>query len=78
MKDQQEAEKQKSHSQEIQKLVEIQKVEIANKKTEVMADLDKVEPAVIDAQQAVKSIRKQHLVNILQMSTFYHWCVEDF
>ena len=29
-----------------------------------MADLDKVEPAVIDAQQAVKSIRKQHLVNI--------------
>ena len=74
MKDQQEAEKQKSHSQEIQKLVEIQKVEIANKKTEVMADLDKVEPAVIDAQQAVKSIRKQHLVNILKISTFYQGC----
>ncbi len=62
MKDQQEAEKQKTHSQEIQKLLEIQKVEIAIKKTEVMADLDKVEPAVVDAQQAVKSIRKQHLV----------------
>ncbi len=62
VKDQQEAEKQKAHSQEIQKLLEIQKVEIATKKTEVMADLDKVEPAVIEAQQAVKSIRKQHLV----------------
>jgi len=62
VKDQQEAEKQKTHSQEIQKLLEIQKVEIAIKKTEVMADLDKVEPAVVDAQQAVKSIRKQHLV----------------
>ena len=62
MKDQQEAEKQKTHSQEIQKLLEIQKVEIAIKKTEVMADLDKVEPAVVDAQQAVKSTRKQHLV----------------
>jgi dynein heavy chain 1 len=67
VKDQQEAEKQKSHSQEIQKLVEIQKVEIATKKTEVMVDLDKVEPAVIDAQQAVKSIRKQHLVIYFKM-----------
>ena len=64
MKDQQEAEKQKAHSQEIQKLLEIQKIEISTKKTEVMADLDKVEPAVIDAQQAVKSIRKQQLVRL--------------
>jgi hypothetical protein len=68
VKDQQEAEKQKAHSQEIQKLLEIQKVEIATKKTEVMADLDKVEPAVIDAQQAVKSIRKQHLVSFITLS----------
>lgn len=69
VKDQQEAEKQKTHSQEIQKLLEIQKTEIAAKKTEVMADLDQVEPAVIDAQQAVKSIRKQHLV--LSIVQFY-------
>ena len=76
MKDQQEAEKQKTHSQEIQKLLEIQKVEIANKKTEVMADLDKVEPAVIDAQQAVKSIRKQHLViNMFWVFTIRHLTV---
>ena len=29
-----------------------------------MADLEKVEPAVIDAQQAVKAIKKQHLVEV--------------
>ena len=29
-----------------------------------MADLDKVEPAVIEAQQAVKGIKKQHLVEL--------------
>ena len=32
-----------------------------------MADLEKVEPAVIDAQQAVKSIKKQHLVEVRSM-----------
>ena len=48
--------------------MEKQKVEIAHKKKEVMADLEKVEPAVIDAQQAVKSIRKQHLVEVRSMA----------
>ena len=67
VKDQQEAEKQKAHSQEIQKLLEIQKVEIAKKTAEVKTDLDQVEPAVIDAQQAVKCIRKQHLVEVRSM-----------
>ena len=43
VKDQQEAEKQKAQSQEIQKLVEIQKVEIAAKTEEVKEDLDKVQ-----------------------------------
>ena len=33
-----------------------------------MADLEKVEPAVIDAQQAVKSIKKQHLVEVRSMA----------
>jgi dynein heavy chain 1 len=68
VKDQQEAEKQKSRSQEIQKLLEIQKKEIAIKRAEVMEDLSKVEPAVIDAQQAVKSIKKQHLVEVRSMA----------
>ncbi len=67
VKDQQEAEKQKTHSQEIQKLLEVQKVEIASKRSEVMSDLEKVEPAVLEAQQAVKSIKKQHLVEVRSM-----------
>ena len=54
--------------QDISALLEKQKVEIAHKKKEVMADLEKVEPAVIDAQQAVKSIRKQHLVEVRSMA----------
>ncbi len=69
VKDQQEAEKQKTHSQEIQKLLEVQKVEIAAKTQEVKADLDQVEPAVIEAQAAVKCIRKQHLVEVRSLGT---------
>ena len=68
VKDQQEAEKQKQQSQEIRKLVEQQTKEIAAKRTEVMADLEKVEPAVIEAQAAVKSIKKQHLVELRSMA----------
>lgn len=67
VKDQQEAEKQKTHSQEIQTLLEVQKVGIAEKTLEVQVDLDQVEPAVIEAQQAVKCIRKQHLVEVRSM-----------
>jgi len=68
VKDQQEAEKQKTHSQEIQKLLEKQKQDIASKRAEVMEDLEKVEPAVMEAQQAVKSIKKQHLVEVRSMA----------
>ena len=68
VKDQQEAEKQRTQSQDISALLEKQKLEIAEKKKEVVADLEQVEPAVIDAQQAVKSIRKQHLVEVRSMA----------
>lgn len=68
VKDQQEAEKQKTKSQEIKKLLEIQKVGIAAKRSEVMEDLSKVEPAVQEASQAVKSIKKQHLVEVRSMA----------
>ena len=68
VKDQQEAEKQKTKSQEIRKLLEIQKKEIAAKRSEVMEDLSKVEPAVQEASQAVKSIKKQHLVEVRSMA----------
>lgn len=50
VKDQQEAEKKKVQSQEIQQQLAEQTVHIENKRQEVMADLAQVEPAVIDAQ----------------------------
>ena len=68
VKDQQEAEKQKQQSIEISQLVERQTKEISVKKAEVMKDLERVEPAVIDAQNAVKSIKKQHLVEVRSMA----------
>lgn len=51
VKDQQEAEKKKVQSQEIQSEIEQQTIQIAQKREDVMADLALVEPAVIDAQQ---------------------------
>lgn len=50
VKDQQEAEKKKVQSQEIQRELAIQTVAIDQKREDVMADLAQVEPAVIDAQ----------------------------
>nr|CAD7576727.1 unnamed protein product [Timema californicum] len=50
VKDQQEAEKKKVQSQEIQGELEVQTVKIGQKREDVMADLAQVEPAVIDAQ----------------------------
>ena len=56
MKDQQEAERKKVTSQEIQLALEEQTKAIAIKKEDVMADLSKVEPAVIEAQQGTYSL----------------------
>ncbi|XP_055707524.1 dynein heavy chain, cytoplasmic isoform X3 [Phlebotomus papatasi] len=67
-KDQQEAEKKKVQSQEIQIQLAEQTVQIEEKRKRVMADLALVEPAVVDAQLAVKSIRKQHLVEVRSMA----------
>ncbi|EDW50531.1 GM13947 [Drosophila sechellia] len=66
--DQQEAEKKKIQSQEIQIRLADQTVKIEEKRKYVMADLAQVEPAVIDAQAAVKSIRKQQLVEVRTMA----------
>ncbi|KAK6191509.1 hypothetical protein SNE40_003176 [Patella caerulea] len=68
VKDQQEAEKKKVTSQEIQQaLIEQTKV-ISEKKVNVTEDLSKVEPAVIEAQNAVKSINKQQLVEVRSLA----------
>ncbi|KAL0969613.1 hypothetical protein UPYG_G00229830 [Umbra pygmaea] len=68
VKDQQEAEKKKVMSQEIQESVYKQQEIIKDKQLSVKEDLDKVEPAVIEAQNAVKSIKKQHLVEVRSMA----------
>ena len=53
VKDQQEAEKKKVASQEIQEMLIVQNKSIAQKKKVVLGDLSKVEPAVKQAQQGV-------------------------
>lgn len=68
LKDQQEAEKKKVQSHEIQAALLKQEEKIAEKRASVMADLAQVEPAVIEAQQAVKGIKRQHLVEVRSMS----------
>ena len=50
MKDQQEAERKKVTSQEIQQQVVEQTKRIKEKQLDVTADLEQVEPAVIEAQ----------------------------
>ncbi|XP_055383630.1 dynein heavy chain, cytoplasmic isoform X2 [Condylostylus longicornis] len=67
-KDQQEAEKKKVQSQEIQIQLAEQTVKIEQKRKDVMADLALVEPAVIEAQNAVKSIKKNHLAEVRSMA----------
>ncbi|XP_041352869.1 LOW QUALITY PROTEIN: cytoplasmic dynein 1 heavy chain 1-like [Gigantopelta aegis] len=68
VKDQQEAERKKVTSQEIQQALKDQTAIIQEKKAFVKEDLAKVEPAVIEAQQAVKSIKKQHLVEVRSLA----------
>ena len=53
VKDQQEAERKKQASMEIQQALEEQTKVIQEKKASVMSDLSKVEPAVLDAQQGL-------------------------
>lgn len=64
-KDQQEAEKKKVQSQEIQQQLAEQTVKIEGKRKDVMRDLAMVEPAVIEAQQGRIS------VEILTILTIY-------
>jgi dynein heavy chain 1 len=62
--DQQEAEKKKATSQEIQEALFVSNQQISEKKKVVLTDLSKVEPAVREAEQAVQAIKKQHLVEV--------------
>jgi dynein heavy chain 1 len=66
--DQQEAEQKKTASIEIQAALVEQDKNIAQRRSVVMADLADAEPAVLDAQSAVSSIKKQHLQEVRTMA----------
>ena len=66
--DQQEAEQKKAASIEIQAALVKQDKHIEQRRAIVMADLADAEPAVLDAQAAVSSIKKQHLQEVRSMA----------
>lgn len=65
--DQREAEQRKAASLEIQASLDRQEEEVAKRKEVVNADLAKAEPAVLDAQEAVGNIKRQHLTEVRSM-----------
>uniref|UniRef100_A0A915BJF8 Dynein heavy chain, cytoplasmic n=6 Tax=Parascaris univalens TaxID=6257 RepID=A0A915BJF8_PARUN len=72
LSDQQKAEKEKIASEQLQKELAASLIEIGKKRTEVQKDLAQVEPAVEEAQQAVKGIRKTQLVEVRSMASPPH------
>ena len=68
LQDQQKAEKEKQVSEELQKDLHEEMAKIAEKKKVVQEDLSKVEPAVLEAQTAVKGIKRQHLQELRTMA----------
>lgn len=74
VKDQQEAEKKKVQSQEIQQQLAIQTVAINQKRDDVMADLAQVEPAVIDAQNGMYYLYSKIILIIVMNINDYNIC----
>uniref|UniRef100_A0A2P2HXP1 Dynein heavy chain, cytoplasmic n=1 Tax=Hirondellea gigas TaxID=1518452 RepID=A0A2P2HXP1_9CRUS len=72
VKDQQEAERQKVAGQELQEALVHQKKHIKVKRESVLDELSGVEPAVQDAQSAVRGIKRQHLVEIRALANPPH------
>lgn len=66
--DQREAESRKATSLKIQANLDKQEEEVAKRKKVVNADLAKAEPAVLDAQEAVGNIKRQHLTEVRSMA----------
>lgn len=66
--DQRTAESQKTTSIEVQTKLDKQKKEIASRKEIVLSDLAKAEPAVLEAQQSVSNIKRQHLTEVRSMA----------
>lgn len=59
--DQQIAEEKKKEALELQKKLDIQNKEIEVQKVRAYADLEKAEPAILEAQNSVQDIKKSHL-----------------
>ena len=66
--DQQEAERKKTASLELQNALREQHQYIEQRRSVVMADLADAEPAVLDAQAAVSNIKRQHLQEVRTMA----------
>ncbi|CAN6639183.1 dynein heavy chain, cytoplasmic [Trichomonascus vanleenenianus] len=65
--DQNEAERKREASIEIQHALDIQEKNIGERQQVVMNDLARAEPAVLEAQQSVSNIKKQHLTELRSM-----------
>lgn len=66
--DQQQAERRKAASYEVQAAIEHQEIEVAKRKERVLQDLANVEPAVLSAKESVQNIKKQQLTEVRSMS----------
>ncbi|KAF2129349.1 dynein heavy chain [Dothidotthia symphoricarpi CBS 119687] len=67
VQDQQEAEREKKGSVELQAALAISKVEIEKRQEVVNTDLAAAEPAVLEAQKSVQNIKRQHLTEVRSM-----------
>ncbi|OAA56942.1 dynein heavy chain [Niveomyces insectorum RCEF 264] len=67
--DQREAEQRKNTSLEIQAALEIQEAEVASRKTTVLEDLARAEPAVEEAKASVSNIKRQQLTEVRSMAS---------
>ncbi|KAF5093945.1 hypothetical protein D0Z00_003775 [Geotrichum galactomycetum] len=65
--DQSEAERKRESSIKFQNSLRIQEEKIASRQEIVMNDLNKAEPAVIEAQNSVRTIQKQYLTELRSM-----------
>ena len=65
--DQREAEQRKATSLKIRADLDKQEEEVAKRREVVNTDLEKAEPAVIEAQESVSNIKRQHLTEVRSM-----------
>ncbi|EGC38132.1 cytoplasmic dynein heavy chain [Dictyostelium purpureum] len=64
VQDQQIAEQKQKEALELQKILDVRNKEIEVQKAKAYSDLEKAEPAILEAQEAVSTIKKKHLDEI--------------